>query len=149
MIFFYNKDDVILRLLTDQITQLKIDTYVKITETSDGNELNMLAMILSICKHLCDLTFNQCILGKHLLVSIFNLPKTSCVSSTLTKLNINVNTFDDCLYLLDGRLESLSTLIIDIDEITESSLNKDNTVSISAIIKFKQIYLRNLMIFHF
>jgi hypothetical protein len=126
---FYIKDDAILRrLLTDQITQLKVDTYVEIRETSDGNELNMFPMILSICKRLCDLTFNQCIFDKNLLVSIFNLPTTSCVSSTLTKLNINVNTFDDCLYLLHGRLENLSTLIIDISEINESSLNKDNTV---------------------
>jgi hypothetical protein len=88
-------------------------------------------MILSTCERLCDLTFNQCILNKNLRVSIFNLPTTSCVSSTLTKLNINVNTFDDCLYLLDGRLECFSTLIVDISAITESSLNKDNTDSIS------------------
>jgi hypothetical protein len=84
-------------------------------------------MILSTCERLCDLTFNQCILDKNLRVSIFNLPTTSCVSLTLTKLN----TFDDCLYLLDGRLECFSTLIVDISAITESSLNKDNTDSIS------------------
>ncbi len=142
MCFFYIKDDTVLRrLLTDQITQLNVNTYVEITETSDRNELNMFPMILSICKRLCDLIFNQRILDKKLLVSIFNLPTTSCISSTLTKLNIHVNTFDDCLYLLDGRLECLSTLIIDIHTITKSSLNKHNTVSISVIIKFKQVCL--------
>ncbi len=29
------------------------------------------------------------------------------MSSTLSTLNINVETFDDCLYLLDGRLDCL------------------------------------------
>jgi len=98
---------------------------------SDENELNMFALILSIDKHLCDLTFSQYSINKKLFIPIFNLPTTSCVSSTLTKLTINVNSFDDCLYLLDGRLEYLSTLIIDIATITDSSSNKDNTVSIT------------------
>jgi hypothetical protein len=105
----------------------------------------MFEMILSIGKHLCDLNFRRHLFNEDLLVSIFNLPTASCVSSTLTKLTINVNSFDDCLYLLDGRLECLSTLIIDITKITDSSLNKDNTVSIRVIFKFKQICLSNLM----
>ncbi len=29
--------------------------------------------------------------------------------------NIDISTFDDCLYLLDGDLNQLSTLIFDID----------------------------------
>jgi len=107
----------------------------------EGNGLNLFAMILSIGKHLCDLTFIQHYPYNHSIVSFSNLPTTSCVSSTLTKLNIYVHAFDDCLYLLDGRLEYLSTLIIDIATITVSSLNKDNTVSISGVIKFKQICL--------
>jgi hypothetical protein len=40
------------------------------------------------------------------------MPLTSCVSSTLTKLTIDINTFDDCLYLLDGRLDSLSAFCV-------------------------------------
>ncbi|CAF1537253.1 unnamed protein product [Rotaria sordida] len=55
------------------------------------------------------------------------MPSTSCVSSTLTKLNINVDTFDDCLYILDGRLDSLSVLIINIREISTPLSNIDNT----------------------
>jgi hypothetical protein len=35
-------------------------------------------------------------------------------SSSLTTLHINVEDFDDCLYLLDGRFEQLHTLYIDI-----------------------------------
>ncbi|CAF4743827.1 unnamed protein product [Rotaria sp. Silwood2] len=55
------------------------------------------------------------------------MSSTSCVSSTLTKLNISVHTFDDCLYLLDGRLDSLSILIINIREIFAPLSNIDNT----------------------
>jgi len=91
----------------------------------------MFALILSISKCLIDLTFTftQCI-G----ISFSNLPSTSCVSSTLTKLKIEVNTFDDYLYLLDERLQHLSILIIHIIEITDSSSNIDNTVSINKFI---------------
>ncbi len=85
--------------------------------------------------------FSQRVLSDHSMISISNLPTTSCVSSTLTKLNIMVNAFDDCLYLLDGRLESLSTLVIEIWAITDSLSNKDNTVNINGIIKEKYICL--------
>ncbi|CAF3747404.1 unnamed protein product [Rotaria sp. Silwood1] len=54
----------------------------------------------------------------------------SCFSSILTKLTINVNTFDDCLYHLDGRFIRLSTLIINIEKIS---------ISISDLEKMKQL----------
>ncbi|CAF4791928.1 unnamed protein product [Rotaria socialis] len=82
----------------------------------------MFALILSISKCLIDLTFTE-----RIRISFSNLPSTSCVFSTLTKLKINVNTFDDCLYLLDRCLQHLSILIIDIAEISDSSSNIDNT----------------------
>jgi hypothetical protein len=40
------------------------------------------------------------------------------MSSSLTQLKINVENFVDCLYLLDGRLESLSKLIINVGNIS-------------------------------
>ncbi len=52
------------------------------------------------------------------------------MSSTLSTLKINVETFDDCLYLLDGRLDCLSTLIIHVQTILLTSSTIDNTVSI-------------------
>ncbi|CAM4870082.1 unnamed protein product [Rotaria socialis] len=48
------------------------------------------------------------------------------MSSTLTKLKINVETFNDYLYLL-GNLKSLSTLIIDVKLILFSSSRINNT----------------------
>ncbi|CAF1203346.1 unnamed protein product [Rotaria sordida] len=115
-------DTILLRLLNNQITHLTIDITDKISEIPDGNQLNMFALILSINKCLIDLTFTQ-----RTKISFSNLPSTTCVSSTLTKSNITVNTFDDCLYLLDGCLQHLSILIIHIIEISDSSLNIDNT----------------------
>jgi hypothetical protein len=52
------------------------------------------------------------------------------MSSTLTTLEIIVENFDDCLYLLDERLNCLSTLKIHVDEIASTSGTVDNTVSI-------------------
>ncbi len=52
------------------------------------------------------------------------------MSSTLTTLKVLVENFDDCLYLLDGRLDSLSTLIIKLDKISSTSTTIDNTVSL-------------------
>jgi hypothetical protein len=91
-------------------------------------------LILSLGKCLIDLSFNQWFFGKSLDISTLNITSTSCVSSTLTKLKIEVNNFDDCLYLLDGRLQYLSTLIIKIVEICDSLASIDNKVSIYLII---------------
>ncbi|CAF0770559.1 unnamed protein product [Adineta steineri] len=47
-------------------------------------------------------------------LSLCYLPSTSFSSPILTHLNINVETFDDCFYLLDGRLRKLTTLCVDV-----------------------------------
>jgi hypothetical protein len=56
------------------------------------------------------------------------------MSTTLTKLKINVEAFGDCLYLLDGRFTSLSTLLIHVQDITSAISIINNTVSIISII---------------
>jgi hypothetical protein len=57
------------------------------------------------------------------------------ISSTLIKLKINVETFADCLYLLDGPLICLSTLIINVSSIFDPLLDIDPTVSIELSMK--------------
>jgi hypothetical protein len=79
----------------------------------------MFAMIISVSKKLCDLTFNQNIVKDNSIISSFNLPRARCTSSTLTRLNISVRSFDTCLYLLDGRFECLSTLVIEITAVLD------------------------------
>jgi hypothetical protein len=62
-------------------------------------------------------------------LSLCNLPPTAFSSSTLTHLCININTFDDCLYLLDGRCKQLTTFIIRVYSIKGSSTIVHNMVS--------------------
>ncbi|CAF3311526.1 unnamed protein product [Rotaria sp. Silwood2] len=126
-------------LLADQITHLNITIIDEISTVVDENELNLFPLILSTGKRLTDLTFSQwfCCEGSH--ISIFHMPSTSCVSSTVTKLNIEVNTFDDCLYLLDERLDSLSILIISIIRISAPLSNIDNIRQLSKLKCFSLI----------
>jgi len=51
------------------------------------------------------------------------------MSSTLIQLKIKVTNFADCLYLLDGRLDSLSTLIIYVGEIFDPRKDIGSKVS--------------------
>ncbi len=48
------------------------------------------------------------------LLSLRHLPLTTCSSSTICKLCVYVNHFEDCLALLDGRLKQLTTFIVSI-----------------------------------
>ncbi len=125
--FYFVEETTIYLLLTNQITHLTVDILF------DKNELNIFLLILSLGKHLTDLTIHHRFLSEHLGNTIFDL-SSSHISSTLTKLIINVTTFNDCLYLLDGSLKSLTTLIIDINKISDSSSIIDNTVIMSSII---------------
>jgi hypothetical protein len=54
-------------------------------------------------------------------LSLRDLPSTTFSSPILTHLYINMNTFDDCLYLLDGRLRQLTTLCVTVYAIDKSS----------------------------
>jgi hypothetical protein len=53
----------------------------------------------------------------------------SIVSENLLKLNINVDSFSDCLYLLDGRCENLHTLCVRISRIYSDETIINNKVS--------------------
>ncbi|CAF1364571.1 unnamed protein product [Rotaria sordida] len=66
----------------------------------------------------------QLLSGRLLKHPTFNLAPEQRIklkSLSLIQLKISVNTIDDCLYLLDEDLKCLSTLIIDINEISDSS----------------------------
>ena len=47
----------------------------------------------------------------------FANPSSTLFSTTLLELHVNVPSFDDCLYLLDGRFEQLRTFHIKISNI--------------------------------
>ncbi|CAF1626699.1 unnamed protein product [Rotaria sp. Silwood1] len=125
---YLTSDVIFFRVLSDQITHLKVEIKGGIiVKLSNGNESNLFTLILFLCKHLTDLTIRQFCVGNSITDSTFNLSSMCPVSLTLTKMKINVNTFDDCLYILNGHFECLSTLIIDIFKISDSSSNIDNT----------------------
>jgi hypothetical protein len=103
---------------------------VKVT---DDLEINLFAFILFMGK--C-LKHFQLLSSRRLKHPTFNLAPEQRIklkSLSLTQLKISVNTFDDCLYLLGEDLKCLSTLIIDINEISDSSYIH-NTVSIVSIL---------------
>jgi hypothetical protein len=62
-------------------------------------------------------------------LSLCHLPSTTFSSSILTHLYINVKTFDDCLYLLDGRLKKLTRLCVNVYYMETSSGIIHNMVS--------------------
>lgn len=61
--------------------------------------------------------------------SFIDLPPSTHFSSNLTKLCIEVDYFEDCLYLLDGHLTQLSTFIVIIHQNKDHSSIEFNGVS--------------------
>jgi hypothetical protein len=116
-------------LLRERIKRLLLDPA---NDTTVQLFTEACVQILSVCKNLTYLdcsTYNDDCAQ----LSLCRLPTTACFSSTLLHLDIVLTSFDDCLYLLDGRLEQLTELILEIDEINASSLNIDNSVRKSFI----------------
>ncbi|CAF1333108.1 unnamed protein product [Rotaria sordida] len=125
----YLRGDTILRkLLIEQITCLHIEINDK-TTPSPLPEIRstMFILILSLCKRLIKLNFTP--FYHRSTFYALDLSSIDCMSSTLTELEIYVKTFDDCLYLLDERLNCLSTLKIHVEEIVYTPETIDNTVN--------------------
>ena len=72
-ILYIKGETILFRLLTNQITQLQVDICDKIREVSDGNELNIFSLILSIGKNLTDVTFSQWWFDEGITFSFSNL----------------------------------------------------------------------------
>jgi hypothetical protein len=158
---FYIEDHSNLRkLLTQQITHLNIDIQNERTLQLSEISSNIFALILSLAKRLIHLNFCQLFPHRkvssgiykllptscNLSVCVYELPQTSCMSSSLTELKINVATFDDCRYLLDGHLHCLSKLIINVKKYPDKHLYWSNDVSrVSIIVLNKNTLPRNII----
>ncbi|CAF1531776.1 unnamed protein product, partial [Rotaria sp. Silwood1] len=118
-------DSILHHLLTQQITDLNIDVSYELESKSSLILSSIFVLILSKCQRLINLNFCQLFSDRKIPIFIYEFPSTSCISSTLTKLKINVEKFDDCLYLIRN-LKYLSTLIIDVKEILLSSSDRNN-----------------------
>jgi len=60
---------------------------------------------------------------------LFDIPFSSFSSSSLLVLNIKVQTFHICLYILDGHFDQLHTLYIELANIDRPSKEIENQVS--------------------
>lgn len=124
------EDDPILRhLLCKQVTHLHFDiphpdrTHCWLPVT------NIFTIVLSLCERLVQLEFNQYIGESARVTPGCFLVGGHVPSSSLTKLKITVANIYDCLLLLDGRLESLSILLINVASIFDATVELDEQVS--------------------
>ncbi|CAF2094791.1 unnamed protein product [Rotaria magnacalcarata] len=116
-------------LLMNKMTHLTIDLNIK-KEITRKNSPVIFEAILFFGKHLTDLKFYQVSSESSLTFFSWNNQNKECLSSTLNNLSIHVSNFDDCLYLLDGRFQSLSKLVIRIEMITRSLSNINKKVNL-------------------
>ena len=123
--------------LAKQITHITVDINTENVKISNRSVQKIFLHILRRNKCLRDFIFLLKFSEQDYMIPFFVMPKEIFSSSSLTKLTINVKTFNDCLLLLNGSLGSLSMLIIYIDEIHRPSSTIDNAVSICAIIEYK------------
>jgi hypothetical protein len=127
LIFFIQGDLILRDLLLNKITHLYIDIKKQFQYFSSTG-LKIFELILSLCKKLTVLNFGDIFLTRIYVVPLFELFFNNQMSSTIIKLKIKIEGFFDCSYLLDGRFNSLSTLIIYVSDANEEP-NPEPTVS--------------------
>ncbi|CAF0787662.1 unnamed protein product [Adineta steineri] len=112
---YFTDDSPFGQILKQQITQLDL-FYNKSGYLSGSSKLytkTVYAPILSHCEKLQHLNVISPPGLTYISLSLSFLPSNTFSSSTLTYLCIIVSTFDDFVYLLDGRLRNLNTLIVE------------------------------------
>ncbi len=96
-----------------QITDLVVSIIDEISNASKAIFLtgvyDRIFTLLTNLKHL-ELDVDDAYFVSRPLLSGF--PSTECFSASVNYLHIKIHNFDDCLYLLDGRLSQLHTLIV-------------------------------------
>ncbi|CAF2117090.1 unnamed protein product [Rotaria magnacalcarata] len=142
---YLTSNTILRKLLIEQITCLKIDVQDRPKEPSPETLAAMFALIVSLCKRLIKLSF--CQLFHRSTLCNFELSTTNFKSSTLIALKINVKTFDDCLYLLDGRFNCLSTLIIGVQIISNTPGTIDNTKKLPKLKHFSLTSYPHLFVY--
>ncbi len=120
---------------------------VKRIDPTKNYTRNVYARILDFFKNLKRLSINQAFISSHRVLSLHDLPSNTFFSSTLTHLCINVANFDDCLYLLDGRLKQLTTLIVRAFAMVNYSSIAQNMVN-SSFIFFYLVYELLVRVFY-
>jgi hypothetical protein len=108
-------------IFQEQITNLILindDEHVK--DHGSIYTSKIYAHILNFFKNLKVLNIIETSVMSYPALSLCYLPSNTFSSSILTELHINVETFNDCLYLLDGRLKQLTRLSVTVDHVPKS-----------------------------
>ena len=120
-------------IFQEQITNLTLinnDDEDGMKRSLKNYTTNVYTHILTFFKNLKELSImGPSAISMYPGLSLCYLPSTTFSSPILTHLYINVKTFDDCLYLLDGRLRKLTTLCVNVYSIDTSSGIVHNMVS--------------------
>ncbi|CAM4841930.1 unnamed protein product [Rotaria magnacalcarata] len=120
------------RLLQDKITSIVIDTILsEDTFTKGAKRADVFAYILILFSKLESLHYGSSDWDQPL----FQIPPTIS-SSTLLELHVILETFTDCLYLLDGRFNSLQKLFVDVCRIVSPRIIIDNQKQIPGLKHF-------------
>ncbi len=98
------------------------------TDSKENLLIDMYASSLALFTNLKHLDVDISNPHYHSQSFLCDLPSTTCRSSSIVYLRIKVNTFDDCLCLLDGRLSQLHTFIVKVDYICDTSMIINNEV---------------------
>jgi hypothetical protein len=116
-----------IRTLKNQILSFTIDINTTGTQyfPADGYRI-IFTHIFTMFTNLQYLNFGPCpIHDKRLSI---HTPPLTVISTNLLELHVCLDTFQDCLYLLDGRFNQLHTLCADIFYIHSSRLTIKNEV---------------------
>ncbi|CAF4656270.1 unnamed protein product, partial [Rotaria sp. Silwood2] len=118
----YNINEILSSgIFKNQITTL-FTTIHNNNNNDDYDEMllstrNIFDYIFIFFTNLIDLTFYESSYKNRLPLYFADPPSHTFRSSTLLKLNVRIQSFDDCLYLLDGRFNQLHTLYVDLTSI--------------------------------
>ena len=97
---------------------------------STDEENDAFQLILSLAERVTSFSFEQSVVTERGLLAPVHQPSSSVMYSSLTKLNVHIESFDECLAILDGRFESLSDCSIYIPSISNFSADLNHRVSV-------------------
>ncbi|CAF1366169.1 unnamed protein product, partial [Rotaria magnacalcarata] len=123
-ISFFTEDNVFARRVGNQISYLVIDMVPNNEMSSRYLHNIVFTDVFTMFINLQYLKFYPSSLAFHGLIFDKSLP--TFVSSTLLELHVNVHSFTDCLYLLDGRFKQLRNCHVNIFHIKSTSLTIAN-----------------------
>lgn len=120
LLFFSIEDDLIVRdLLMKQIQHLNIDVKEEFPSLSIIGR-KIFRLISSLCKKLITCNFGDVYLPHKCVIPACRFSYEDSILSNLVQLKINLETLSDCISFLDGRFESLSTIILHVSDVDQT-----------------------------